>query len=209
MSEGLTLHYLKAGTRETPDLATTESLEESKYLQRLRQGDPEAFDRLVEQESPKLQRLVKRLLGWDGEVEDIVQEVLVDAWKQITRFRQDCTPSTWLYAIAIRKCRNVIRRRQVWRKCFQAICTLGLADQTRASTSERVAAAQAQSQDIQLALNRIPQKYREILVLVYLEEKNLADLAHALKLRKNTLEKRLSRARVALKQKLEETRERL
>ena len=54
--------------------------EEQDLVERFRRGDDSAFDRIVEQHAAEVAALANRLLGWPGEVDDVVQEVFVAAF---------------------------------------------------------------------------------------------------------------------------------
>ena len=168
-------------------------------LARLKDRDPDAFDEMVMQKAPELQRLVSQLLGWDSACEDVVQEVFVTAWEKIDRFRGDSSINTWLYSIAINQCRKVRRKRGRWRKTFQRLCERQLANtqviDLEQKTDPTVAA-------IHKAVNELNQRDREVIVLCSLEGKTIDEAGTLLGIRKNTLEVRLHRARKRLKQLL-------
>ena len=89
---------------------------EGRLRARLRGGDDEAFDEMVREYQEWLGRLVQRLLGYEGAVADVVQEVLLAVWVNRRKFRGDCSVGTWLARIAVNKCRSYQRRLKVRRK---------------------------------------------------------------------------------------------
>ena len=66
---------------------------------------------LVALHQQRVSRLVYRLLGWRGEVEDIVQDVFLAALKSHKNFREESSQWTWLAAITINRCRTHRRRK--------------------------------------------------------------------------------------------------
>jgi hypothetical protein len=54
--------------------------EEQALVERFRRGDDSAFDRIVEWHSAEVAALANRLLGWPGDVDDMVQDVFVAAF---------------------------------------------------------------------------------------------------------------------------------
>lgn len=65
------------------------------------QGDVRAFGQLVERYQRPMTALVARMTPSPDDVDDIVQELFVRAWKGLPRFRGDAQFSTWLYRIAV------------------------------------------------------------------------------------------------------------
>ncbi|MDX1932673.1 MAG: sigma-70 family RNA polymerase sigma factor [Capsulimonadales bacterium] len=65
------------------------------------EGDMEAFRVLVERYKRPMAALVSRIAGNPDDVDDIVQELFLRAWKGLPRFRGDAQFSTWLYRIAV------------------------------------------------------------------------------------------------------------
>lgn len=170
------------------------------FLQRLRRQDEEAFDRLVAAEHGRISRLVARLLGWPGGVEDTVQEVFLAAWRNLPRFRGDCDPATWLRRIAINRCRSRQRR---WTVRLRWLRQEGHNHATAtADPSDQAAIDRETRRQVRRSIGRLPPKYREVIVLHYLEEQSLDAIATLLDIRRNTIEVRLHRARSRLKEML-------
>ena len=95
----------------------------SDLVERFRSGCEVATEQLFQQHSSPLQATVRRLLAWqttDGtEVEDVVQNVLLAAWKNRQSFQENASLRTWLTRIAINECRR-LRRRSWLRKKWTA-----------------------------------------------------------------------------------------
>ena len=91
-----------------------ESVDDGLLVGQFNRGDESAFERIVERYSAEIAVLVNRLLGWPGDVEDVTQDIFLAAFVGLKRFRGDCSLKTWLFTIAINKCRSY-RYRQVLR----------------------------------------------------------------------------------------------
>lgn len=177
------------------ELPSEQVLDES-FVARLRDRDTQAFEQLIQLQSPVVHRLVSRLLGWPGDCDDVVQEVFVTAWEGIDRFRGQSKIETWLYSIAINQCRKLRRRKGAWRKLFGRLCE----QHVDAFSNEHTDQAETRNiAQIHRALNELVQRDRELIVLCCLDEKPPDDVAELLGIRKNTLEVRLHRARKKLK----------
>lgn len=93
--------------RRVPDAAETEA----SLLARAQAGDVAAFERLSGAHADRLYMLLVRLLGDRAEAEDVAQEVMLRAWRGITRFRGQSSYFTWLYRIAVNEANRALDRR--------------------------------------------------------------------------------------------------
>jgi RNA polymerase sigma-70 factor (ECF subfamily) len=171
-------------------------------IPRDRVGAREAVGTELLRHEPSVRRLVHRLLGWSrraGDLDDIVQDVLLAAWRNLDRFRGGAQPSTWLLRIAIHTTRSHQRRRALWRRLFPV----------GEAAAEPVAAAAPHPVDAQMtrvhaAMAQLAHADRELLVLRYLEQRDVEQIAADLDLPRNTVDVRLSRARARLRDLLPE-----
>jgi RNA polymerase sigma-70 factor, ECF subfamily len=148
-----------------------------------------AFEVLV---VPFIQRLYRFLvvqLRDEREARDALQETLVAAWQGLPRLRRVDDPWPWLAGIAARKAADVGRRRRV---------LLPLSDDT-----DRAVETDGDSADVRAALNRLPVKAREILLLRYFLRLSEEETAAALGLRLGTVKSRAASARLRLLEELE------
>ncbi len=181
--------------------------------------EPQSFVNLVLDHQEQITRLVHRLLGWRGEVEDVVQDVFVDALKNLARFRGHSSVETWLTRIAINRCRSHQRRAWVRRmlplpvgegRGEGAAKAEGGRRKTgnfapsapweAGATCETAHSAEAQETiaEVHAAIRQLKQSDRELIVLRYLEEQSVDDIALALGLARGTVNVRLNRARSRL-----------
>jgi RNA polymerase sigma-70 factor (ECF subfamily) len=162
---------------------------------------PSGFDRLVAEHQQRVTRLVYRLLGWRGEVEDIVQDVFLAAFKRRETFRDESSQWTWLAAIAINRCRTYRRRKLLefrWLKRARPNSAV-----ERNPNLERDETAQR----VRQAVAALPDRDREVIVLYYLEDWSVADISRATGISAGTIDVRLHRAREKLRKSLGGLRE--
>ena len=189
----------------------TERMEDELLVEQTIRNDETCFESLVEQYSEDVALLANRLLGWPapassgasrggwpGEVEDITQEVFLAAFLGLKKFRHDCSIKTWLFTITINKCRSfrykqLFRRRKILDK-----------PQSKITAADRKMQAIETSEKVRNAVQALPSKYREAVVLRYLEELPTEEISRILGISVNTLHVRLNRAREKLKQDLKE-----
>lgn len=171
-------------------------------IQRLIAGEQAEFDRFVEQYQPRIARLALRLLGWSQETNDVVQDVIVDALKGFKSFRHESSVDTWLTRITINACRRH-QRRLVLRRMGLGILTArhehdGHETRSNPDLDDDTLAS------VRNAVQQLPTREREVIVLRYLEQIPIAQIAVLLGISKNNTEVRLHRGRERLRQQLTE-----
>ncbi|MCW5981800.1 MAG: sigma-70 family RNA polymerase sigma factor [Bryobacteraceae bacterium] len=152
----------------------------------------EAFELLVPSLQHKVFRLAFSLLRDEGLAQDAAQDAFLRVWRALPYFEGRSSPSTWVYAIA----RNV---------CFSRARTLAADNRLGESHSDPPTPAPARASiDLELALRRLPGKYRQALELFYFEDKSCETVARMLDLPVATVKTHLRRARKQLRDALEE-----
>jgi RNA polymerase sigma factor (sigma-70 family) len=81
------------------------------WMLRYQAGDERAFDRLVEEYSPRVYALLTRFLGPASNREDLVQDVFLRVIRTRATYAPDARFSTWLYRIVFNLCVNAVERR--------------------------------------------------------------------------------------------------
>jgi RNA polymerase sigma-70 factor (ECF subfamily) len=168
---------------------------------RLRAGDPAAFEDLVRRYQHRVFAVALRMLGSRADAEDLAQDVFVRVHRSVGGFRGDAKLSTWLYAITARLC--LTRLGAAERKAPRASDEVleRLADEGPDPT------AAAERRQLELALHeaiaRLPEDRRLLVVLRDLEGLAYEEIAEALGMEVGTVKSRLHRARLELKDRLE------
>ena len=167
--------------------------EDERLLKQFRAGEKAAFARIVKKYSTDIAALANRLLGWQGHVDDIIQEVFLAAFLGLNKFRGKSSLKTWLFTITINKCRTH-RRKEL--SLFRIEKDSGRyvivsADDTLMNRET--------FDHIRRTVRALPVRYREPVVLYYLEELPVDEISRILKISKNAVEVRLSRARNRLR----------
>ena len=172
--------------------------EEQALVERFRRGVDSAFDRIVERHSAEIAALANRLLGWPGDVDDVVQDVFVAAFVNLKKFRGECRLRTWLFTITVNKCRSYRLRRR--------LRTTRAGDFEPATGQEQGAEQPAMDEEafarVRHAVQALPRKYREVVVLRYLQGLEPAEIGGLLGVKVNAVQVRLNRARARLKEQL-------
>jgi len=179
-----------------------ESIDDERLVEQFKRGDESAFDKIVEQYSSDIASLANRLLGWSGEVDDVVQDIFLAAFLGLKKFRCECSLKTWLFTITVNKCRSYRYKRMLrLRRISQAASQASLSS---APTADKTPMDSETFERVRGAIAALPAKYREPVVLRYLQELSTDQISRVLGISKNALQVRLNRARARLKEDLAE-----
>lgn len=186
-------------------VAMAEKIEDEHLVGQFNRGDESAFEKIVERYAADVAALANRLLGWSGEVEDVTQEVFLAAFLGLKRFRCDCSLKTWLFTITINTCRTYRHRRKLRQLKTIPILTKDVRMRLP-PTAERSNSPMDPENftRIRRAVVGLPAKYREPVVLRYLQELPTEEIVRILGISRSALHVRLSRARERLRQELTE-----
>ena len=160
-------------------------------------GDRRAFDGLVMQYGTFALRVAGRLASDRSAAEDIVQEAMVRAWKQIRSFDAERGRfTTWLYRIVVNLCIDDRRRS----KPEQMADDFDAADP--AASADMVIESQQNRTSLAVALRALPVHQRAAITLVYDEGLSGAEAARVMGLSAKAIERLLARARAHLRENL-------
>ncbi len=177
------------------------SPDDRQLLARFNKGDKKAFDELVKKHRQYVANLTSRLLGWEAEVEDVVQEVFVSVWENAGKFRGESAFRTWLIRITVNQCRSW-KRKRFWKTHLFAKFKKSIPS-SEENRENKAITAELYSQ-IKNVVKSLPTKYREVVVLRYLQEMKVKQIQKVLGLSRNVIDVRLSRARKLLKELLKD-----
>jgi RNA polymerase sigma factor (sigma-70 family) len=161
-------------------------------------GQRDAFRRIVERYQSLICSLAYSATGSVSQSEDIAQETFVTAWKELARLREPSKLRSWLCGIARNLIGKALRREE--RQPTHGAEPLDAAHES--ATSEPLPPDHAISKEEETilwrSLERIPEIYREPLVLFYREHKSIESVAADLDLSEDAVKQRLLRGRKVL-----------
>jgi RNA polymerase sigma-70 factor (ECF subfamily) len=143
----------------------------------------EAFELLLARYQNKVFRLAYSMLGNEALAEEAAQDIFVRVWKALPVYNGRASVSTWLYAISRNACLSALRKQAARRES-------PLAETAEPRSSDRVMQV-----DVSALLARLPEVYRRVLTLFYLEEKSYQEVAQMLDLPMGTVKTHLHRAK--------------
>ena len=160
-------------------------------------GDQNVFAVLVERYKDAVQNLAYRMLGNATEAEDVTQEAFVRAYTQLATYKPAHKFSTWLLSIASHLSIDQLRRRRFLALPLDDVPFLEWIVDAGVSP-EQSALRGEQHDEVQEYLQRLPGKYRAVIVLRYWHDFSYDEIANALNLTPALVKARLHRARELL-----------
>ncbi len=195
------------------DVREAGSTDIAAVVARAREGDRTAFDMLVERYSTSVYNIALRITGSREEAQDCAQEAFVRAFSALKRFRGEAVFSTWLYRVVVNVAYDATRRLK-----SQPLLASEMAgsdpDDPLPDIEAMVTGVPALQPDEQLvqaqrrevildAIRSLPEHQRTVVVLYDLQGLSYEEVAEVTGTRVGTVKSRLSRARLALKERLE------
>ncbi len=159
-----------------------------------------AFRDLYEHTRPDLHNVMVRLVDDEHDAHEIVQLAFVKAWQGLHELRDDAAFAGWLRRIAMNLLRDHWRRTNRFDD-LPTDDTLEALSDPEPDASDRLAQGQALS-GLDRAVQSLPEPFRLPVVLHYLDERSVEEVAGILDLPRGTVLSRLSRARTRLKEYL-------
>ena len=180
-------------------------------LDALLKGDADAFEQLVHKESPRLFRMIMRIVQDEDEARSVMQETYLQAYKRLDTFRKESKFSTWLYAIGLNLARASLRKSKRFDALeedkidrLQPSFSRGMfTESPEAWNPQKLAERSERKQLVHNAIEQLPPDYRTVLTLRDIEELSTTEVAQILDISEGAVRVRLHRARLALRKILD------
>ena len=176
---------------------TTETDEQ--IATRVQKGDSEAFGELIERYQAKLMRYGRKFLFEPEDAADIVQDIFIKAYENIRSFDVSRRFSPWIYRIAHNELVNALKKKQATRTTFTFDIDTLFPHLAAAETSDSAALERDLRAALEAHLDKLDSKYREPLILYYLESMDYKEISDILQIPVSTVGVRLARGRGILK----------
>ena len=184
----------RASTASRPALRLVGAAPES-ATEALREPlDPRDFDQVFRRYAPYVARVATRLLGSDGEVDDLVQDVFLEAHRGLTSVHTPAALGGWLARICVRRATRRLRRR----KLLAWLSLDNVSERELPPLPGVTADERAEAHRLYRALDRLPAEERVAWLLRHVEGETLDDMVTLCGCSKSTVQRRLWRAETLL-----------
>lgn len=176
-------------TEDAEDLAS--------LVGRARQGDLKAYEGLIRAHEKPVLRLAWRLMGNVEDAQDVAQEVFLKMYRSLGTFDDLRDFRPWLNRVTANACMDALRRRKA------AMPVSSLAEMASVGNPESDVGGEERRRILHAALQQLPDKQREALVLRDLEGLSTAEVADSLGATPATIRSHIAQARVRLRKILQ------
>jgi RNA polymerase sigma-70 factor (ECF subfamily) len=176
-------------------------------IKKVKKGDQNAFAEVVEYYKDKIYQLCYRMLGNAHEAEDMAQEAFLRAYVNIDSYDIKRKFSTWLYRIATNLCIDRIRKKKPdYFLDAEVAGTEGLNMYSQIAADGELPEESVEKLElheyVQQQIAQLPEKYRTVIILKYVDELPLKEISDIMELPIGTVKTRIHRGREALRKKL-------
>lgn len=176
---------------------------EATLVGRVLRGDAAAFDLLMRRYNRRLYRIVRSILRDDAEAEEVLQEAYVSAYLHLGEFAGRASLSTWLARIAIHAALKRLRLRRRFVPLPEPEPGAAPALAAAVADPEQEAARAELGRRLEAAVDRLPARYRAVVVMRDIEEMSTEEVAACLRVSRVNVKVRLHRGRALLRRELQ------
>ncbi len=170
--------------------------QELEWISHAKNGDRRAFSQLYHLHIGKVYALCLRMLSSKDQAEDVAQEVFVQVWLKLEKFRGESKFSTWLHSVATNTVLTHIRKQKNW---MQKVFSIEEQPHMEAAGNEI-----QDLSDLDKCIVRLPEKARIVFVLFAVEGYRHEEIANMLNMAVGSSKSHFHRARNLLKEWLQD-----
>jgi RNA polymerase sigma-70 factor (ECF subfamily) len=183
---------------------------ETRLAKLARNGDRGAFAELVDLYKDKIYHLAYRMLNNKHEAEDAVQETFLRVYTNLHRYDEQQKFSTWIFRIGTNHCIDRLRKRKHSAYSLDAEMPDGEGNDyysmlpgNEDTPEKQIILSETQLQ-IRKAIDALPEKYKSVVILRYLQDMSLQEISDVLDMPVTTVKTRVHRGREYLRKRLEQ-----
>jgi RNA polymerase sigma-70 factor, ECF subfamily len=164
----------------------------------------EYYAYLMDRYTDKLSRYIRRLSNFsDEDIEDVLQNVFLKAYKNLNEFDQKLKFSSWIYRITHNEVISQFRKNRIRPQTVIAVDDVKIINKFAADIDmPRELDQKFLTREYSNFLSNLSAKYREVLILRYLEDKSYEEIADILKTSTGSVGTLISRAKQKLKKEV-------
>jgi RNA polymerase sigma-70 factor, ECF subfamily len=173
----------------------------------------QSFENIITENENKIFNTILSFIGDYEDALDLTQETFLYAFRNVRKFRQESSISTWLYTIAINLCKKNYNNKKRFTSLFSYSLddpeiTLNIMNcESKDQPADEILVTGEEQKLINKAISSLPKKYRTVIILKYLQDLSYDEIAQIVGCNVGTVKSRLSRAKEKLKPMLKHAME--
>ncbi|MCP4451665.1 MAG: sigma-70 family RNA polymerase sigma factor [Planctomycetes bacterium] len=185
--------------------------DDNKLLNDLIQGDPEAFDALITEFQDRVVNTCARFVNNLQDAEDVAQNVFIEVYQSVNRFRGQSRLSTWIYRIAVTKSLDFVRRMTRKKRMGRVKRLIGVGLDEEDMSIDPPDSGPSPHEDMETreqaallnqAISTLPENQRTAIILTNYEQLSQAEVSKIMGNTVSAVESLIHRAKHNLRQKL-------
>lgn len=160
-------------------------VEELELVKRAKNGDEEAFIRLMELQTDGMYKMAKTILKNEEDVADAMAETVLTCWEKLSTLKKNRYVKTWMIRILLNKCYDLLRKKE----------NLSIKNAVPEAAVREEGYGKAEWEQV---LQTLDEKYRLVMLLYYVEGFKIREISELLELPAATVKTRLVRGRKQL-----------
>jgi len=166
-------------------------ISDEELVRKILSGDKDQYKLIVDRYGNKLERYIRSIVGKSHDTEDILQNVFIKAYKNLSAFDRKLKFSSWIYRIAHNESVNYIKSSLVQKvTVFGEWFDFGQYDLTEEKIDREMARKQ-----ITKCMENLDYKYKEPLILYYMDDKSYEEISDILRIPVRAVGVRIHRAK--------------
>ena len=201
-----------SGKETVRENASASSLEDDEWVVQAASGSQKAYKKLMDKYQRPLYFHVYRMVKDKEQVEDLVQEAFMKAFKNLDSYNTDYAFSTWLYRITTNHTIDYLRKKKLPTtsidkpvKTRDGDMQMEIADESE--PADRAILRKERKKIVTHAIENLPEKYRQVIEMRHIEELSYQEISEQLDLPLGTVKAHIFRAREMLYKALKDKRD--
>jgi len=196
----------KKTKKERSPVMAKDDVSDNDLIKIIRNKNRESYSFIMERYKGKLFSYLYRLIGNKDEVEDILQDVFIKTYRSLKSYDTKKKFSSWIYRIAHNEAINHIKRKSL-KKFISWEDISSTKDKLEMSESDNIPEGiwirKEETKKVNRAIDNIPFKYKQVLILRYYSDKSYDEISDILKKPVNTVGTLINRAKKRLQKEIE------
>lgn len=172
-------------------------MDEKELVRRILDGETMMFSLLLERHQRPVHSLVRQIINCREDAEELTQDVFLKAFNNLSKFRGDCTLSTWLYRIAYNTAISAARKKKMYFPDIDEGYINNIPDAFADELLEKTE-DEEKLRNLEKAIDMLDIEDRTLISLFYSQEKSIKEIAEIMQINADNVKVKLYRTRKKL-----------